>query len=145
MYGLYDSQQLVAVMTFGPNRYGKDGVELLRYCTIADTAVIGGAGKLFKHYFNEFNPSMVTSFADRRWSSQGAFYTKLGFELIGTTRPSYYYIIDNHLENRMAYQKHKLVEAGYDANKTEHEIMIERGIYRIYDCGNYKYVYSSKK
>jgi hypothetical protein len=49
------------------------------------------------------------------------------------------------LENRIAYQKHKLVAAGYDATKTEHEIMLERGIYRIYDCGNYKYVYLPHK
>ncbi len=148
MYGLYSDSLLVAVMTFGMNRYGRygmDGDELLRYCTIADTSVIGGAGKLFYAYLSDKNPSIVTSFADRRWSGNGAFYTKLGFVLTGTTQPSYYYVVNNNLENRIKYQKHKLVAAGYDENKTEHEIMLERGIYRIYDCGNYRYVYKGKK
>ena len=90
-------------------------------------------------------PAVVVSFADRRWSGNGAFYHKLGFELVGTTQPSYYYIVDDHLENRMKYQKHKLVADGYDEAKTEHEIMLERGIYRIYDCGNYKYIYKPSK
>ena len=33
------------------------------------------------------------------------------------------------------YRKDKLISEGFDPNKTEHEIMLERGIYRIYDCG----------
>lgn len=144
MYGLYFGDMLVAVMTFGPNRYSNGGVELLRYCTIADTSVIGGAGKLFNQYLKDAQPSVVVSFADRRWSGHGAFYTKLGFELVGTTQPAYYYIIDNNLENRIKYQKHKLVADGYDESMTEHEIMLDRGIYRIYDCGNYKYVYAPR-
>lgn len=28
---------------------------------------------------------------------------------------------------------------GFDKNKTEHEIMLERKIYRIYDCGTKLY------
>jgi hypothetical protein len=32
-----------------------------------------------------------------------------------------------------------LVKQGFDKNKTEHEIMSERKIPRIYDCGNMKY------
>lgn len=36
----------------------------------------------------------------------------------------------------------KLVEAGFPEDRTEHEIMLSRGIYRIYDCGNWKYVWN---
>jgi hypothetical protein len=32
---------------------------------------------------------------------------------------------------------------GYDSNKSEHEIMLERNIYRIYNSGNYKFEYIS--
>ena len=28
---------------------------------------------------------------------------------------------------------------GYDINKTEREIMFNEKIYRIYDCGNFKF------
>ncbi len=48
------------------------------------------------------------------------------------------------LENRIRFQKHKLIKEGFDRNKTEHEIMLERKIYRIYDCGNLKYKYDRK-
>ena len=44
----------------------------------------------------------------------------------------------------MKYQKHKLIEAGFDKNKSEHQIMLEQGIYRIYDCGTIKFKYTRK-
>ena len=44
-------------------------------------------------------------------------------------------------EHRYKYRKSELVKQGYDINKTEKEIMFERGVNRIYSCGNYKYVY----
>jgi hypothetical protein len=28
-----------------------------------------------------------------------------------------------------------------DEGKTEHEITLERGLFRIYDCGQYRYVW----
>lgn len=72
-------------------------------------------------------------YADRRWSN-GNLYKQLGFTLINKTKPSYYYVADYKHQNRMNFQKHKLVIAGFDPSKTEHEIMLERKIYRIYVC-----------
>jgi len=43
--------------------------------------------------------------------------------------------------NRMEFTKKRLVEAGFDPNMSEHEIMLSRKIYRIYDCGNWRYVW----
>ena len=40
-----------------------------------------------------------------------------------------------HRENRFKYRKGALVKQGFDKDKSEHEIMLERGISRIYDCG----------
>lgn len=141
-YGLYQGDRMVAVMMFGADRFNKTGIELLRYCTLPDVTVVGGAGKLFAEYVRNYNPDTVVSFADRRWSGVNAFYDKLGFQCTGTTSPSYYYVIGEDIVNRMTFQKHKLVAQGFDANKTEHEIMLDRKIYRIYDCGNYKYVWT---
>ena len=58
-------------------------------------------------------------------------------ELLGVNRyiVPYFYIVDNVRINRFDYRKDRLVKEGYDKDKTEHEIMLERGIYRIYDCG----------
>jgi hypothetical protein len=37
-------------------------------------------------------------------------------------------------------EQYVLVKEGFDKNKTEREIMEERGFNRIYDCGNKKYI-----
>ena len=62
-------------------------------------------------------------------------YDKLNFKHDHDSTPNYFYIIGDRRENRFKYRKDRLIKEGYDSNKTEHEIMLERGIYRIYDCG----------
>jgi hypothetical protein len=37
--------------------------------------------------------------------------------------------------------KNILIKEGYDSNKTEHQIMLERKIYRVFDSGNLKFKY----
>lgn len=51
--------------------------------------------------------------------------------------------IDNSLllKNNDTF-KNKIVKEGFDPNKSEHEIMIDRKIYRIYDSGNLKFIYN---
>ena len=84
----------------------------------------------------------IISFADRRWSGKLGLYSSLGFKLEYETPPSYFYINGDMRESRIKYMKHKLIKSGYDSNKTEHDIMFGRGIYRIYDCGHLKFSYS---
>ena len=136
--GLFYENELVAVMTFGKSRF-KDEYELLRFANKLNVNVIGGASKLFSH-FSKSHPeiSKIITFADRRWN-KGNLYEKLGFAKLYVTAPSYFYIIDRKLHNRVEFQKHKLVAQGYDKNLTEQEIMKQRGINRIYDCGCIKY------
>lgn len=140
-YGLYYNDELVSVMTFGKSRFKESEFELLRFCNKLNLNVIGAASRLFKHFMDD-HPEIqqIISFADRRWS-KGNVYEKLGFKKVGETLPAYFYIIDNIRQNRINYQKHKLVTEGYDSNMTEHDIMLNRNIYRIYDCGNLKYVF----
>ena len=148
-YGLYFGKKdfrkkLVAVMTFGKNRFG-DGVELLRFCTAKNTNVLGGASRLFKHFVDD-HPEIETiiSFADRRWSGNSPFYPNLGFDEDGVSKPSYYYVINNRRHNRLEFTKGKLVKAGFDESLSEHDIMLKRKIYRIYDCGNRRFVWHKK-
>lgn len=140
-YGLFHNDELVSAMTFGKSRF-KNELEMLRFANKLNTNVIGGASKLFKHFFLNDHPEIRTdvSYADRRWSF-GNLYNKLGFSLTSITPPNYYYILSDGRHNRVEFQKHKLVAQGADSNKTEHEIMLSREIYRIYDCGNLKYTY----
>lgn len=142
--GLYYNEQLVSLMTFGSKRKNlgqnkkENEYELLRFCNILNVSVIGSASKLLKHFIKNYNPINITSYADRRWSD-GNLYKKLNFKKISETVPNYYYIINDKRYNRFNFRKDVLVKEGYDPNHTEHDIMLSRNIYRIYDCGSYKY------
>lgn len=139
-YGLQYDDEIVAAMSFGKSRFSNE-LELVRYANKLNMSVIGGASKLLKHFIREnSNVKRIVSYADRRWST-GNMYEKLGFHMIEKTNPSYFYIVDGRRENRMKYQKHKLVESGENPAKSEHQIMLEKKIYRIYDCGCLKYEY----
>lgn len=143
-YGLYYNDKLVSIMTFGSKRKPLGSktedncFELLRFCNKLDTNVIGGASKLLKHFINTHKPIELLSYCDRRWSD-GNLYEKLGFTFEHISKPNYFYIVNGKRENRFKYRKSELVRQGYDKNKTEHEIMLERGLYRIYDCGTKVY------
>jgi hypothetical protein len=142
--GLVYQDKLVALMNFGGRRKNLGGkavegeYELLRFCNKLNTNVVGGASKLFQHFVNTFKPTQVISYADRSWS-MGGLYNSLGFTFDSYTKPNYFYIEGDTRLNRFNFRKDILVSQGYDANKTEHVIMLERGYLRIYNSGNMKF------
>ena len=145
-YGLYYEEELVSLMTFGSLRksLGQDSAEnryeMLRFCNSLNTNVIGAAGRLFAAFVREYSPTEIISYADRSWS-RGSLYYKLNFTLVDKGNPNYWYIIDGVRMHRYGYRKDVLVRQGYDPNKTEKQIMIDRGIYRLYDSGSLKFVW----
>jgi len=112
--------------------------EMLRFCNKLNISVIGGASKLFKYFINNYKPNYIVSYADRGYSN-GNLYKQLGFELNSITLPNYYYVVDGIRKYRFNFRKDILVKQGFSKNKTEHEIMLERKIYRIYNSGNLKF------
>lgn len=135
--------ETVSVMTFGRPRFGKGyECELLRFSNALFTQVVGGASRLLSHFEREWRPTSMVSYADRRWSD-GGLYRALGFDFVGFSRPSYWYV-KNALkrENRIKYQKHKLpgLLERFDPSKTEMENMRDNGFRVIWDCGNGVYV-----
>lgn len=138
--GLYYNNELSCIMTFSKNRVAlgckaKEGeYEMIRFCNRLNLNVIGGASRLLKYFIKKYRPNKIKSYADRRWS-KGNMYDKLGFKFIRCSKPNYYYVVNKKRENRFNYRKDILVKQGFDKNKSEHEIMIERKIPRIYDCG----------
>jgi len=145
--GLFNQNELVSIMTFGSLRKSMgqksidDTYEILRFCNKLNTNVIGSASKLFKYFIKKYNPIEIISYADRSWST-GNLYENLGFKLIHKTRPNYFYIIDGIRKYRFNFRKDNLVKNGEDPNKSEHDIMIEKNIFRIYDSGNLKYIWN---
>lgn len=141
--GLYYKDELVSLMTFGNlrlslNKKTKDVYELLRFSDKNNITIIGGANKLLKYFENIYNPSEIITYANRCWCVSD-LYKKMYFEFIRESDPEYYYIINNTRKHRFNYRKNRLVKEGFDPDKTEHEIMIERNIHRIYDAGQLKF------
>ena len=140
--GLFNQNELVSIMVFGKLRKNlgstnKEGeYELLRFCSTLNTNVIGAAGKLFQYFLKAYKPKKVISYCDKRWG-EGEFYEKIGMKYSHDTQNNYFYVNDINCEreNRFSYRKDILVKMGFDKNKTEKDIMIGRGVRRIYDCG----------
>ena len=141
-YGLYYEDELVALMTFAKSRFNKKyDWELVRYCNKLDLTVVGGASKLF-NWFLKNNDGSIISYANRRYSN-GNLYHLLKFKLIDSTRPNYMYFRNNVLLSRVKCQKHKLSKLldNFDEKMSEKENMKNNGFDRIYDCGNYVFVF----
>jgi len=140
--GAYYNSELVSLMTFGKHRFSKnkDVWEMYRFCSSKN--VVGIGGKLFKYFVKNYNPNQVISYADRRWSSNIAFYEKIGFQSEGMTRQGYYYMDDyRNRYYRFNFRKSVLSKKlkVYDSNLTEWENMQLNGYDRIWDCGNLRY------
>jgi hypothetical protein len=139
--GLYHHGDLVALMTFGKPRFNSNyDWELIRYCGLLETNVVGGASKLLKHFRKNYEGSIL-SYANREHSN-GKLYEALGFKLINEAQPNYQWWKGNQMLKRYATQKHKLpklLNESFDGSKTESENMFANGYRRIWDCGNLVY------
>ena len=154
--GLMHGDDIVAVMTFAKPSRSRASItmtttpglwELNRFATDITKSVRGGAGKLLKHFQRNYEWSTIYSYADKRWSVGNLYFT-LGFEHTHDSPPNYWYVPKGYYkrEYRYNYTKYSLVEKGFDPNKTEKQIMEERGYSRIWDCGAMKFeLHNAKK
>src|SRR5574343_378130 len=145
--GLYYNDELVSIMTFGKLRKPKNSkgedfdYEMIRFCNKLDLNIIGGVSKLFTYFIKKYKFNDIISYADKSYFN-GKVYEKLGFTKISDGSPSYYYIVNDIKVHRFNFRKDKLVKLGYDPNKTEKEIMTDRGIRKIWTAGNIKYKFN---
>ena len=156
--GLYHSGELVQCMTFGQvrskvSKKEKDNghYELIRMCTKLDYNVVGGAQKLLSFFETEYNPKLVVTYADRRWTSANieSIYDKLGFENVGQTDPCFwgtrkYTNLDKHrsfFTKKNMLDKYQEVFSGCVLSElTQAQMMDMIGYDRVWDCGNFKYI-----
>jgi len=140
-YGLVYNNEIVAIMTFNKGvSTSATYLELNRYATAK--LVVGGFSKLLNHFWKGHTDiDSIVSFADRRFSSLDNTYTKNGWVLVDTIKPSYTYLFNNVRMRREHFMKNKLKDKleNYDDSLTEEENCRNHGIYRIYDCGLLKY------
>ena len=141
--GCFYCGAIIGVMSF--KKYKNEKWELTRFATISNTLCRGCGGKLFHYFVKTYNPLMVKSFADRRWTYDKDFniYTILGFKLDDVLEPNYRYT-NGHgkREHKFGFRKKILHRKyGFPLSMTELEMTKELGYYRIWDCGLYKYIW----
>lgn len=144
--GLFDTAgQLYAIMTFGNSRFtNKYQWELLRFCSLINTAVVGGASKLLsyfkKHYIKP--GETIVSYCNLRFST-GNLYESIGFTYLHSSPPNYFYVTKNghYAGSRNQWQKHMLKDKlkMFDPNLSELDNMKLNGYHRIWDCGQHVY------
>jgi len=146
--GLYYKDSLISIMTFGKKRLvtnsmdNTDSYELLRFCSEINHNIQGGASRLFNYFTKNYNPEHILSYQDNSWHT-GNLYEKLGFILKGITKQDYYWCRGNIRYHRFNYRKDKLVAEGEDQNKTESQIMTERGYYKSWGQGSLIWIYKN--
>jgi hypothetical protein len=146
--GLYFNDILVSVVTFSNKRIalGHKNVknkeyELSRYATSIEYRVVGGISKLLKYFITNYNPSSILTYADYRYSVEDNMYSNIGFNMVGYTKPNYFYTNDYSKRlHRFNFTKHRIVSHfGGDSRLTEWENMVNMGYDRVWDCGSIKY------
>ena len=152
--GLYTKDgKLVSAMSFSRAKsaqwLGTNNYEMQRFCSVLNSSVPGAASKLFKYFVENYHPELVVTFCDVRFSSinpMETVYPKLGFEYDGYSRPNYKYSKDGQLYSRQQFMKSKLKDKLeiFDPELSETENMRRNGYQKLYDCGNFRFVWRAK-
>ena len=141
--GLYDSDELVSIMTFGKPRFDSNyDFKIIRYCTKSGITIAGGAERLFSNFVNTHKNASIITYSDIS-KFTGNIYLKLGFNVVKITEPGYVWVpAHNNVISRYKTQKHKLLSQGIgNINQTEDQIMSNLGYYKLYNSGNIKMEY----
>ena len=142
--GLFHNDTLISIMCF--KKRNNNNWELVRFCSLINTEVIGAAGKLLNYFKKEFSPIEIISYSSND-ISLGKVYEKLGFQSDHKISKSYWYIDKTTLQrfHRFSFSKYMLKKKGmYIEGKTEREIMSDSNYWQIYDSGMTKWILSGK-
>ena len=154
--GFYNNE-LVGVMTFKKENKEENNRnwELTRFATDINKHCIGIGGKIFSYFIQNYDPDYIKSFADRRWTldKDNNLYTKLGFKLDNILKPDYRYFCQKEYGfqrvHKFNFRKHTLLkrysDCGLTEDMTEYEMTQKLGVYRIWDCVLFKYVWKKTK
>jgi hypothetical protein len=152
--GLFYENELVHLMTFKKARYNKNiAWELLRTASKKHFRIVGGNQKLWKYFLNQFNPTSVVSYCDRRWFN-GNVYAILNFCLEKNGKPTYWYTDYKQRWHRSSFFKQKCInyaiisdstlKESYLQTLTENQITKEiLGLDRIWDCGQDTWIWKN--
>lgn len=138
--GLFNSEELVGVMSFGRHHRDSEKRVLDRLCFKDGVSVAGGSSKLFKFLLGLTGISEITSWSDNRIST-GGVYKAMGFTLEEDLGSDYSYVKLSEPTYRLSKQSQKKDLTNCPEGKTEKEWSEENGLFRIFDCGKKRWVY----
>lgn len=144
-FGAFYEGTLISVMSF--KRETESLWNLTRFASDMALRCVGVGGKIFAHFVRTYNPDVVESFADRRWtlSDSDNLYTKIGFKLDKVLKPDYRYVNGFKREHKFNYRKAILNKKyGLPLSMTETEMTEKLGFHRIWDCGLYKFIWRNR-
>jgi len=112
VYGLSYEDTIVAMMCFGKPRISKQfDWELLRFCTLSDWSVVGGASRLFKHFVRQKNPLSCVTFSSNNYGT-GSVYSTLGFSCHELSRPS---LVWHNIKTKHIIRNSRILRQGADS------------------------------
>lgn len=150
-YGLWLSDELVAVMTFGAARDGSTAAkpvagqyELMRFS--ASKTVTGGFSKLLAAFVRDYRPEKIVSFSDML-HSDGAVYRKNGFELVSTSTSQYWWLpkpdakkrVQRYQTQKHRLRDHEILGRFYRPDWSETDICRSAGWLKILGVGNQRW------
>jgi hypothetical protein len=148
-YGLFHNNKLVSVACFSTVKSRiifrqsnqTAAHELIRFCCIKNTQVIGALSKFVKNHAN-LHQTNIISYCDLNWG-RNTSYIHAGFEYIKQTSPGFYYIKNNKRHHRFTFAKHKQKQLfeNFDHNLTEFQNCFNNNIDVLYNVGCDKYMY----
>lgn len=142
--GLVYEDKIVSMASFSKARFSTNNnydFELIRFATLRGLTVVGGLSKLVSAFKSRYTGVLV-SYADLRYGNGNA-YEKAGFTKLRENAPGYGYFRALKYVSRYQAQKHKLpklLEEGFDPNKSESENMLSNNWRKIYDAGSLVFV-----
>ena len=139
------NNEIVQLMTLSEPRFSADAdYEIVRLCSKSGYRVVGGFDKLISFVNKSLMIKSLISYVDIA-KFNGDSYKKC-FKRVAVTDPGYVWIKNDIVLSRYQTQKKKLVEAGLGTeDQTEDEIMYKLGFYKVYNCGNIKYIWEGDK
>ena len=127
----------------------KEGMwNLTRFTTDYHYSIPGLANKIFNHFVNSHKEEIVEvkTFLDRRWSHSSInVYDRMGFVLTEILKPDYHYVYGNKRIHKFNFRKKNIIKLFKDKkftlDMTEKEMMSNLNIFRIWDCGLFKFIW----
>ena len=144
--GLYSNDELLQCISF---RKHKEGIEIARFATKLDYSIVGGFSRLLKYSIincKKLGYNKIITYCDRDWTPdyKDSVYYKKNFTFVHDSGPmlSYISVGKDVLFSREKFQKHKIEKMFpdiYDKELTADEMLSKKGIYPVYNSGNWKF------